>query len=69
MLFIYILYTGAAAIGVYTVCFVWAIESVSGRWKTFVAMGMNYAWPIGRYLNCVSEILLTFFLKTIFYPD
>ena len=41
---------GVAAIGVYTVCFVWAMESVSGRWKTFVGMGMNFAWPIGRLL-------------------
>lgn len=41
-------FTGVAAIGVYTVCFVWAMESVSGRWKTFVGMGMNFAWPIGR---------------------
>lgn len=24
------------------------MESVSGRWKTFVGMGMNYAWPVGR---------------------
>ena len=40
---------GIAAIGVFTVCFVWAMESVSGRWKTFIGMTMNYAWPIGRY--------------------
>ena len=49
---------GVAAIGVYTVCFVWAMESVSGRWKTFVGMGMNYAWPIGRWVPVTFKIIL-----------
>lgn len=42
--------TGVAAIGVYTVGFVWAMESVSGRWKTFVGMTMNFSWPIARFV-------------------
>lgn len=48
-------FTGVAAVGVYTVCFVWAMESVSGRWKSFMGMGMNYGWPLGRFLvPCVA---------------
>ena len=42
-------FQGIAAIGVFTVCYVWAMESVSGRWKTFIGMTMSYAWPISRY--------------------
>ncbi len=26
------------------------MESASGRWKTFVGMGMNFAWPLGRLM-------------------
>ena len=26
------------------------MESVAGRWKTFVGMSMNFAWPIGRFV-------------------
>ena len=39
---------GIAAMGTYTVCFVWAMESVSGRYKTFISTFMNFGWPIGR---------------------
>ena len=39
--------TGMAAIGVYTVCFVWAMESVAGRYKTYVGVFMNYIWATG----------------------
>ena len=39
---------GIAAIGVFTVCFVWAMESVSGKWKTIVGVTMAFSWPISR---------------------
>lgn len=53
-----LIFLGIAAIGVFTVCFVWAMESVSGRWKTFVGMTMNYAWPIGRYEKILRAKIL-----------
>ena len=40
--------SGIAAIGVYTVCFVWAMEVVSGKWKTVTGIIMAFAWPISR---------------------
>ena len=45
---IYLFVLGIAAMGTYTVCFVWAMESVSGRWKTFISTFMNFGWPIAR---------------------
>ena len=42
--------TGIAAIGVYTACFVWAMESVSGRWKSIVGMIMAFCWPASSLL-------------------
>ena len=41
--------TGIASIGVFTVCFVWCMESVSGKWKTIIGMAMAFAWQIARY--------------------
>ena len=39
---------GIASIGVFTVCFVWCMESVSGKWKTIIGMAMAFAWQIAR---------------------
>ena len=39
---------GIASIGVFTVCFVWCMESVSGKWKTIIGMSMAFAWQIAR---------------------
>lgn len=43
--------SGIAAIGVYTVCFVWAMEAVSGKWKTVTGIMMACAWPISRLVK------------------
>ena len=42
---------GIAAIGVFTVCFVWAMESVSGKWKTIIGVTMAFSWPISRLVK------------------
>ena len=42
---------GIAAIGVFTVCFVWAMESVSGKWKTIIGVTMAFSWPISRWVK------------------
>lgn len=39
-----------AALGTYTVCFVWAMEAVSGPWKTYVGMGMGLGFTVGKYV-------------------
>ena len=39
---------GIAAIGIYTVCFVWAMESVAGKWKTIVGIAFSFAWPVSK---------------------
>jgi len=42
--------TGIASIGVFTVCFVWCMESVSGKWKTIIGMSMAFAWQIASLI-------------------
>lgn len=41
--------TGVAAMGVYTVSFVWCMECVSKEWRTTTGMIMGLSWPVGRY--------------------
>ena len=49
---------GIAAIGVYTVCFVWTVESVSGKWKTIIGIMMAIAFPVSNFL--VTGIAVSF---------
>ena len=54
--YIKLYFSGIASIGVFTVCFVWCMESVSGKWKTIIGMSMAFAWQIARF-EIVNQIV------------
>jgi hypothetical protein len=47
---------GVSAIGIFTVAIVWAMEVVSGKWKTFFGIFISLAWAAAKYAYCIIYI-------------
>jgi len=76
--------TGTMAIACYTSAFVWTMEMVSGKWKIWIGMSMNYSWPICRliiaglafgfrdwhwHLRCISAMVVVGSIILFWLPE